>query len=78
MRSFSFPLFNSFGKIWFREIQEECIEWDDVMWDAKNTDDLRMEKIENCLKVRAIQILRKKYLIQFDEKESLVILFLLV
>lgn len=48
------------------------------MWDAKNTDDLRMEKIENCLKVRAIQILRKKYLIQFDEKEILVILFLLV
>lgn len=47
MESFSFPLFNSFGKIWLKEIQEECIEWDDVLWDAKNTNDLRMEKIGN-------------------------------
>ena len=60
MKSFSFPLFNSFGKIWWKEIQEECIEWDDRLWDAKNTNDLRrMGKNRKLFWGRAVQILRK-------------------
>ena len=60
MKSFSFPLFNSFGKIWLKEIQEECIEWDDRLWGAKNTNDLRrMEKNRKLFWGRAVQILRK-------------------
>ena len=60
MKSFSFPLFNSFGKIWWKEIQEECLEWDDRLWDAKNTNDLRrMGKNRKLFWGRAVQILRK-------------------
>ena len=60
MKSFSFPLFNSFGKIWWKEIQEECIEWDDRLWDAKNTNDLRrMGKNRKLFWGRTVQILRK-------------------
>lgn len=42
--------------IQWKEIQEECIEWDDVMWNANKTNDLRMEKIGGCF---IIKILRK-------------------
>lgn len=71
-----FPLLNSFGKTWLKEIQEEYIEWADVMWDAKKANDLT-QKIGMCFKVEKFKYW-EKYLIHFDERETLGILFLLI
>lgn len=42
-----------------KEKQEEYIEWDDIIWDAKNTDGLRMKKIGICFKVELFKCWEK-------------------
>lgn len=58
-----------------KEEQEEYIEWDDVMWDAKNTDGLRMKKIGICFKVELFKCWEKIFILR---REKLFILFLLI